>query len=159
MHSTRIDLPKKIRTSVAQQLAAHLADALALRLAVKQAHWNVKGPGFMSLHELFDAIAARVDAHADALAERITTLGGAAIGTADVVARSKLARYPGALSAGPQHLAELADRVAALAKSTRAGIAAATRAGDDVTADLCNEITAALDKDLWLLEAHLQADR
>lgn len=159
MHKTRIDLGIKTRKSVVSQLSTHLADAIALRLAIKQAHWNVKGPGFLSLHELFDAIAGRVDAHADVLAERITSLGGVAVGTADLVARSQLAKYPSALAAGPGHLAELADRVAALAKSTRAGIAAAARVGDEVTADLCNEMTGALDKDLWLLEAHLQADR
>ncbi len=159
MHRTRNDLPAKTRNAIVTQLASHLADAVALRLVVKQAHWNVKGPSFLPLHELFDAIAGRVDGHADDLAERVTSLGGVAIGSADVAARSPLAKYPVTLSAGDAHVAALADRVAALAKATRTGIAAAARAGDEVTADLCTEITGALDKDLWLLEAHLHSVR
>jgi starvation-inducible DNA-binding protein len=159
MHRTRNDLSARTRSKVTALLGERLIDAVALRLAVKQAHWNVKGPGFMELHELFDEIAGRIDGHADELAERITALGGVASGTAALAADSRLGRYPDNVFEGRTHLAELADRVAALGKSTRAGIGAAARAGDEVTADLFNEITGALDKDLWLLEAHLQADR
>jgi len=159
MHRTRNDLSATTRSETTALLGERLTDAVALRLAVKQAHWNVKGPGFMELHELFDEIAGRIDGHADELAERITSLGGIANGTASAVAKSVIGQYPDKLFEGRAHLEALADRVAALAKSTRAGIGAAARAGDEVTADLFNEITGALDKDLWLLEAHLQADR
>jgi starvation-inducible DNA-binding protein len=159
MHQTRHDLPAKTRAKAIGLLAERLTDAAALRLAVKQAHWNVKGPGFMELHELFDEIAGRVDGHADEMAERIAALGGEPLGTARALAASAIGNYPAQLFEGPAHLAALADRVAALAKSTRKGIAAAAKAGDEVTGDLFNEITGALDKDLWLLEAHLQAAR
>lgn len=158
MHATRLDLPAKTRSRVIALLAGRLTDTIALRLAVKQAHWNVKGPGFAELHELFDEIAGRLDGHADELAERIAALGGTAAGSADVLAGSSHAQYPAQLVRGVDHLATLADRLAALAKTLRAGIRTASQAGDEVSADLCNEITAALDKDLWLLEAHLQAD-
>lgn len=159
MHRTRHDLPEKTRTKVVGFLAERLIDAVALRLAVKQAHWNVKGPGFMELHELFDDIAGRLDGQADELAERIAALGGEALGTAQVAAGSAIGRYPAQLFVGTAHLEALADRLSALAKSTRQGIAAAGKAGDEVSADLFNEITSALDKDLWLIEAHLQAVR
>lgn len=155
MHATRNDLPLKTRGRVIALLMERLSDTAALRLAVKQAHWNVKGPGFIELHELFDAIAGRLDAHADALAERIAALGGTPLGSAESLAHSAQARYPARIVSGPEHLAALADRLAALAKSLRAGIAASAKAGDEVSADLCNEITGGLDKDLWLLEAHL----
>jgi starvation-inducible DNA-binding protein len=158
MHRTRNDLSAKTRSKVTALMGERLTDAVALRLAVKQAHWNVKGPGFMELHELFDEIAGRIDGHADELAERITSLGGVANGTASAVAKSVIGQYPGELFEGRAHLEALADRVAALAKAMRKGIGAAAQAGDDVTADLFNEITGALDKDLWLLEAHLQAE-
>ena len=159
MHQTRNDLPTKTRTKVTALLATRLTDAIALRLAVKQAHWNVKGPGFMELHELFDEIAGRIEGHADELAERITSLGGVALGTAAVAAGSKIGSYPDDVFEGRAHLEALAERVAVLAKSTRAGIGQAAKAGDEVTADLFNEVTGGLDKDLWLLEAHLQAER
>ena len=157
MHATRNDLPAKSREKVVRLLGARLFDTLDLRLSVKQAHWNVKGPGFMELHELFDEIAGRLDAHADELAERITSLGGTALGRSQLVAKgTTLAAYDDDTVAGEDHLRELADRAAKLGQSMRAGIDAAGKLGDEVTADLFNEITAALDKDLWFLEAHLQ---
>lgn len=157
MHTTRIDLPAKTRKKVIPQLQARLVDLLDLKLSIKQAHWNVKGPNFMETHEFFDELAGRVDGLADGLAERITTLGGVALGRSQVVAKqSGLAPYPDGLSASLDHIAALADRFAAAAKATRAAIEAADEAGDEVTADLFNETTGALDKDLWFLEAHLQ---
>ena len=158
MHSTRIDLSLDIRQRVIPLLQARLADTLDLKLAVKQAHWNVKGPDFIQLHELFDAIAGRVDDLADSLAERITTLGGTALGRVQVVAQhTSLPAYPDDVFRGPDHVAALADRIGTLAKATRAAIGASGQAGDEVTADLFNETTAILDKDLWFLEAHLQS--
>lgn len=157
MHATRIDLPLKTRKKVIPLLQDRLVDLLDLKLSIKQAHWNVKGPSFMETHEFFDELAGRVDELADGLAERITTLGGVALGRSQVVAKtSGLAPYPDDISSSPEHIAALADRFAAAAKATRLAIDAAGEAGDEVTSDLFNETTGALDKDLWFLEAHLQ---
>jgi starvation-inducible DNA-binding protein len=46
----------------------------------KHAHWNVKGPSFIALHELFDQVAEHVEDHIDTIAERVTALGGTARG-------------------------------------------------------------------------------
>lgn len=158
LHKTRIDLPAKTREKVVKLLNERLADLLDLKLSVKQAHWNVKGTGFMELHELFDEIAGRVDGHADEIAERITSLGGVALGRSQLVAaNTTLAPYPDDIFTGPDHLEALADRAAKAGKATRKAIGTADKLGDEVTSDLFNEITAGLDKDLWFLEAHLQA--
>ena len=58
--------------------------------------------------------------------------------------------------AGPQHLEALAAALATAAKASRQAIEIADDLDDEVTADLFNEINAALDKDLWFIEAHLQ---
>jgi len=158
MHATRIDLALKAREQVISLLQARLIDLLDLKLSVKQAHWNVKGANFMETHEFFDEVAGRVEELADGLAERITTLGGVALGRSQVVAKgTSLEPYPDDVFASPDHIAALADRFAAAAKGTRAAIEASAKAGDEVTADLFNETTGVLDKDLWFLEAHLQA--
>src|SRR5512137_575252 len=95
MHRTRIDLTAKTRARMAGLLNARLADAIDLQLQAKQAHWNVKGPSFIALHELFDRLAGELGGHVDEMAERITALGGVAEGTLQAVAgRSKLAAYP-----------------------------------------------------------------
>lgn len=157
MPQTRNDLPDNTRKAMAELLNARLADTLDLKLALKQAHWNVKGANFIALHELFDAIAARVDKQADELAERAVALGALAQGTAqNVAARSKLAPYPDSLTGARAHVEALAERIAALAKLVRAAIDQADEAGDKDTADLFTGQSRALDKDLWFVEAHLQ---
>lgn len=158
-HPTRIDLPAKTRGRVCDLLNARLAEAVDLATQVKQAHWNVKGPHFIGLHGLFDDIHAVVFAQVDELAERVTALGGVAAGTVAVVAKaSGLAPYPLRISRGSDHLAALADRLAVYGAGLRRAIGAAGRAGDEVTADLFTGMAGDIDKQLWLVEAHLQAD-
>ena len=86
MHKTRNDMPVKTRKKVVELLNARLVDAIDLSLQAKQAHWNVRGPNFIALHELFDKIAEHAEEQVDALAERITALGGTAVGTVRAVA-------------------------------------------------------------------------
>ena len=156
MRNTRIDLAPDVREKVANLLNARLADAIDLKLQAKQAHWNVKGPAFIALHELFDEIAGRVDAQVDDLAERVTALGGVAEGTLQAVSkRTTLAAYPTSV-AGADHVARLADAVAGFGKAARAAIDEAAALGDADTADLFTGISRAADKDLWFLEAHLE---
>lgn len=160
MHSTRIDLPAKTRTRMTALLNARLADACDLQLQAKQAHWNVKGPGFVALHELFDRLAAEVGGYVDEMAERVTALGGIAEGTVQAVAgRSKLAAYPLEIGEGRAHLDALAEAFARFGKGVRKAVDEAGKAGDAGTSDLFTGISRGVDKALWLLEAHLQADR
>src|SRR2546428_11460972 len=95
MYSTRNDLPEATRAKVIDLLDARLADATDLQTQMKQAHWNVKGPTFIALHELFDKINEDVEDYVDLIAERAVQLGGTAEGTARTAAkRSGLAEYP-----------------------------------------------------------------
>ena len=88
MHNTKNDLAKGKREKVVEILNARLADSIDLKTQAKQAHWNVKGPHFIGLHELFDQVATAVELHVDLIAERVTALGGTAMGTARVVAQT-----------------------------------------------------------------------
>ncbi len=157
MYKTKIDLPEKTRRGVIVILNDRLADAIDLQSQVKQAHWNVKGPFFIALHELFDKISAAVLEQIDEIAERITSLGGTAEGTVAVAAkRSKLKNYPLSITAGRDHLLYLSTQVAAFGKAVRTAIDDTAKLGDADTADLFTGISRALDKYLWFLEAHLQ---
>jgi starvation-inducible DNA-binding protein len=157
MYKTKIDLSEKVRRNVIAILNDRLADAMDLQSQVKQAHWNVKGPHFIALHELFDKISAVVFEQIDEIAERVTSLGGTAEGTVAVAAkRSKLKNYPLSITAGKDHLFYLSTQIAAFGKSVRAAIADTDELGDADTADLFTGISRDLDKYLWFLEAHLQ---
>lgn len=160
MYDTRNDLPVKGRIKVAEILDARLADAIDLGLQVKHAHWNVKGPYFISLHELFDRIAENVEEHVDTVAERITALGGTAHGTlATVVRTTSLAPYPAEITEGVAHVRALADVLASFGKKVREAIGESGELGDADTADLFTQVSRDVDKNLWLLEAHLHANR
>lgn len=157
MYASRIDVPPTIREKVIPLLQARLADAVDLFTQAKQAHWNVKGPSFIALHELFDAVAEEVEGHGDLIAERI---GGRADGTSRIVAaQTKLDEYPLDVTGGMEHVAALAGRLAAFGQAVRQAIDRAAEYGDADTADLFTEVSRAIDKQLWFVEAHLQAER
>lgn len=160
MHDTRIDLPARTRAKVIEALNARLAEAIDLGAQAKHAHWNVKGPNFIALHELFDKVAESIEEHVDELAERITALGGTAYGTiASVVRASSLPAYPPEIVEGPKHIDALATALAHFGKKIRKGIEESGKQGDADTADLYTGISREVDKYLWFLEAHLQSAR
>lgn len=157
MPKTRNNLPDNTRKAMIALLNARLVDAIDLRLAIKQAHWNVKGPNFIALHELFDQIQARVDGFVDDIAERGVALAGLVAGTTQAVAKgSQLEPYPTDVIDEKTHLQAVADRLAAFGKLAREAIDAADEAGDKDTADLFTGVSRQMDKDLWFIEAHLQ---
>ncbi|MBX9759702.1 MAG: DNA starvation/stationary phase protection protein Dps [Beijerinckiaceae bacterium] len=155
---TRIDLGENARRQMCELLNARLADALDLAGQCKQAHWNVKGPNFSALHELFDTLHANVNVHVDTIAERVVALGGTALGTVGIVAASTtLPAYPTDIRSGTDHADRMSIAFSTFAKAVRSAIDTADEAGDAVTADLFTEVAAQTDKDLWMLDAHLEA--
>lgn len=160
MHKTKNDLPERTRSDLVDLLGQHLASALDLYLQAKHAHWNVKGPSFIALHELFDTVATGAQGHADDLAERIAQLGGTPSGMAkSVVARSKLPALADGLTRGHDHVEAVATALAAFAAGVRRDIERANGLGDAGTSDLLTEIARDTDKNLWFVEAHNQAER
>ena len=160
MFKTKNDLPEDTRARVIDLLNARLADAIDLRSQAKQAHWNVKGPNFIALHELFDKINEDAEDNVDELAERVVQLGGVAEGTVRTAARrSSLSEYPPNTVDGRSHVEALSSVLAAFGKSVRKAIADANDFGDADTADLFTEISCSIDKWLWFVEAHQQAER
>ena len=156
LYSTRIDLPKAARLQLIGILNQTLANTLDLKIQVKQACWNVKGMDFYQLHELFDEVASELEEYIDLVAERSTALGGVAIGTVRITAQwSTLPEYSLDIHDGKDHVEALADRFALYAKSVRQSIDSTVDLGDADTSDLYTEISRAIDKWLWFLEAHL----
>ncbi len=158
LHNTKIDIPKGKRGKLIGILNQRLADAADLRSQAKQAHWNVKGPSFIALHELFDQVATEVDTHVDDIAERITSLGGVALGTVRLAAEhSSLSEYPHEISDGTAHVDALSTALADFGKKVRKDIDTTDDLGDKDTSDLFTEISRGIDKLLWFVEAHNQA--
>lgn len=160
MFKTKNDLPEATRVKVIDLLNARLADAIDLQTQTKQAHWNVKGSNFIALHELFDKVNEDVEEYVDDIAERAVQLGGVADGTARSVAkRTSLMEYPATAVDGRSHVEALSSVLAVFGKAARKAIGDANDLSDLDTADLFTEISRGVDKWLWFVEAHLQAER
>jgi starvation-inducible DNA-binding protein len=158
LHATQNDLSADIRGKAVDLLNQHLADILDLGLQTKQAHWNVKGPNFIALHELFDKTAEELEEATDDIAERAVSLGGIALGTLQAISKSsRQPVYSLELASGKEHLAALIPSIAKFAASARAAIDTAANFGDADTADLFTGVSRSVDKLLWFLEAHTQA--
>lgn len=100
-----------------------------------------------------------MEEYTDTIAERATALGGVAYGTARIAAKNSLvSEYPLDIVDGIEHIVALADRLAIYAKHLRENIERADQLGDRDTNDLYIEISRAVDKYLWFLEAHLQGN-
>jgi len=160
MYKTKNDLPEPTRVSLIELCNARLADAIDLQTQCKHAHWNVKGPDFIALHELFDKVSQDVEAYVDDIAERAVQLGGVADGNLRSVAtRSTLAAYTATGGNGRAHVEALSTSLAAFGKQARAAIAKCDELGDADSTDIFTEVSRGTDKWLWFIEAHLQAER
>ena len=157
MHPTLNTLSENIRSQSVELLNMHLAAAIDLHGQLKQAHWNVRGPGFIALHELFDKVAGEVAGYSDLAAERARNLGGDAKGTVQVAAaKSFLPPYTLGVAEEKPHILAVSGALAAFGKSVREASEEAAGFGDSTTADLFTEISRGVDQQLWFVESHMQ---
>ncbi|MCA9652845.1 MAG: DNA starvation/stationary phase protection protein Dps [Myxococcales bacterium] len=155
--NTRIDLPESTRQAVVERLNLHLANTLDLRSQVKQAHWTLKGPQFFARHQLFDHVAEHLEAQADELAERISTLGGYPRGTTHLVAATSIiTRFDTGNVVGSRLIKDLIDRFALHAKVIREMLEPVDR-DDPASADMLTSQLRAVELDLWFFESHFNA--
>ena len=158
MYETENDISAKAPVGIerADEPAAGVRRGSAMQM--KQAHWNVKGPSFIGLHELFDKVDEAVESYVDMIAERIVQLGGIAEGTVRVAAsRTRLAEYPLAIADGMAHVEAVARALSTFGEEARATIDEADALDDADTADLFTEVSRGIDQWLWFVEAHSQA--
>jgi len=155
MHQTHNTLSENIRAQSVELLNKHLAGAIDLYGQLKQAHWNVRGPSFIAVHELFDKVATEVDGYSDMIAERAGGLGGVAEGTVQLAAeRSFLVPYPLRIADVNEHIFAVSATLAAYGQSAREAIGLAAVLGDADTSDLFTEISRGVDHQLWFVESH-----
>jgi len=159
MQSTRIDMSVKARTVMCDLLNQHLANAIDLQTQCKQAHWNVRGENFYSLHLLFDKVNEDVEDYVDLIAERVAQLGGQAYGTVQAVVRTtELEPYPVDLVDSMAHVEMLSNALGMFANKVRRAIDDTADMGDQGTSDIFTEISRGVDSWLWMVESHLHGD-
>lgn len=160
LNHTRNSLPENVRVEMAAVLQSRLADSIDLMMQAKQAHWNVKGLHFFSLHGVFDKVYLDTAGYVDLIAERIVQLGGVAQGTIRAAAKaSGMPEHPLDITSGHKHVADLAHAIAFYGEMIREGITLAAKLEDAGTADLLTQISRGADMNLWFVEAHEQAEQ
>lgn len=146
---------EQISATLIPLLNARLADAIDLQFQAKQAHWNVTGPNFFALHELFDEVSKEVRKQVDEIAERVAQLGGYVEGTIRSAAEhTSLNEYPRQVADGMGHVEALTKALDTAADSMREAIDRSASLGDQVTADIFTEAARTFDKLLWMVRAH-----
>jgi starvation-inducible DNA-binding protein len=151
-------LPEEQQAKLIEMLNRRLADTIDLQLQSRQAYWNVKGPNFMALRELFDKVTAGVEEYANLIAERIVQLGGTAEGTAHAVAgRSALDGYSLSAALGTGHIDALSQTLTDFGRHVRYASEQAIELKDADTAAIFTEIARGIDKWLWFVQTSQQA--
>jgi starvation-inducible DNA-binding protein len=144
----------ELADDLAVRLNRDLATLTDLAAAYKQAHWNVVGPGFAALHNLFDRFAEETRGYVDLVAERAVTLGGVAHGTVQAAAEhSILTPFPLDERDERRILHELSRSAERMAQELRVAIESSTQ--EPVTQDVYIEIARGIEMQRWMLLGHL----
>ncbi len=83
MRKLNIGLTDQQRTGVVEMLNRDVADAYLVLIKTKKHHWDVVGPQFRSLHEIWEEQYQALTTNIDAMAERVRALGGYPVGSAE----------------------------------------------------------------------------
>ncbi|WP_217167705.1 Dps family protein [Streptomyces sp. AC512_CC834] len=146
-------LPERDRETAGAALQATLADLLDLSLVAQQAHWNLCGPRFRSVHVQLDEAATIARNHADTVAERAAALGVSPNGrAATIAATSGVPSFPSGWTKDSDAVASLVHALSAVTERLRKRIIEVGPV-DVVTEDLLIGLTADLEHQSWMFQA------
>ena len=139
--------------AVARDLQGMLVDLVELALIGKQAHWNVEGRDFRSVHLFLDELVESWRDVADEVAERAVAIGAAPDGRAETVAgSSEMDPLPAGALSDVAVIDAIAVRLAGVVSRTRERIGR-TSESDPVSEDLLITVAGTLEKQLWMVRA------
>lgn len=148
-------LSPEAQKTTGDALQSALIDLIDLSLLAKQAHWNVVGPLFKSVHEQLDEVVATARNYSDEVAERSTAIGVNPDGSAAAVAAdTPLAKLEVDWLSTDDVVAAIVDALDTLSERFRERVSA-TEDADPVSQDLLIEITEAIEQHRWMFQAQV----
>ncbi|MDX1932519.1 MAG: DNA starvation/stationary phase protection protein [Capsulimonadales bacterium] len=154
-----IGLNDETRGSVKRILDHHLADLHVLYVKTRNYHWNVRGPQFISLHELFEEQYTAMAESIDEVAERVRSLGENPIGSMrEFLEIARLQEeVPGNLPSAHDMVAHLLSDHEAVIRQLRSDVDVTGNDCHDVgTSDFLTGLMEAHEKMAWMLRAFLE---
>jgi starvation-inducible DNA-binding protein len=146
----------KDRAAVAQGLSRLLADTYVLYLKTHGFHWNVEGPMFQTLHQMFMDQYTEAWNAIDPIAERIRALGHYAPGSYKQYAKLASIKESEGVPKADKMIRELIDGQEAVARTARAVLPLAEDANDQPTLDLLTQRLDIHEKNAWMLRSLLK---
>ncbi|MDX1736429.1 MAG: Dps family protein [Halioglobus sp.] len=157
MTNMNIGINAEQRQTVAQGLKTLLADSYSLYLQTHNFHWNVTGPQFNDLHQLFEGHYTELAVAVDDIAERIRALGVAAPGTySEFAALSNIEEVQG-VPAAQDMVAILTASHEQVVRTCREVLKLAQAADDESSVALISDRMRIHEKTAWMLRSLLQA--
>ncbi len=150
-----IGITEQQRTQAAEGLAGLLADSYSLYLKTHNFHWNVTGPMFTTLHQLFETQYTELATAVDEIAERIRALGAPAPGSYSQFAALSSIADETSVPTARQMLTQLVEGQEAVVRRARHLFPTVSEAGDEPTADLLTQRMQVHEKNAWMLRSLL----
>lgn len=160
MRKLNIGLTEEQLKGVSELLNHDLADAYLLLIKTKKYHWDVVGPQFRSLHQLWEEQYETLTANIDAMAERIRTLGHYPVGTAEGFLKyASIKEDAGNVPAATQMVANLVNDHEQVIRNLRDHV---DRSGDEFhdqgTADFLTGLMEQHEEMAWMLRSFIEGE-
>ena len=155
--SIDIGIPEAKRSEISEGLSRLLADSYTLYLKTHNYHWNVTGPMFNTLHQMFEEQYTELALAVDEIAERIRALGFPAPGSYQAYAALTSIEEETEVPTAEEMIANLVKGQEAVARTARAVFPAADAASDEPTADLLTQRMQVHEKNAWMLRSMLDS--
>ncbi|MEL7186375.1 MAG: Dps family protein [Pseudomonadota bacterium] len=148
-------IPAADREAISKGLSSLLADSYTLYLKTHNYHWNVEGPQFNTLHQMFETQYTELATAVDEIAERIRALGIKAPGSYAQFAKLTSVDEAQGNESAEEMVRQLAIGQETIVRTARAAFPAADEANDEPTADLLTQRMQIHEKNAWMLRSML----
>ncbi|BAY05659.1 DNA starvation/stationary phase protection protein [Anabaena cylindrica FACHB-243] len=160
MNKINIGLTEEQRYGVMNLLNQDLADSYVLVVKTKKYHWDVVGPQFRTLHELWDEQYESLTENIDALAERIRKLGGYPTGTMEgFIKIATLKEYSGEIPTATGMVTRLLEDHEQVIRNLRSHVDRCSEEfHDQGSADFLTELMEEHEEMAWMLRSFIQGE-